>query len=176
MYLSFSPQEIHGWLRVTVKLFGGPSRQSLPLAHANGQSGHDSTLQHDEEESSILDLCGQLQRGVTHKQRLVCAQPHVGQLNIPPTHSKGPAGVVAVGLFPERSKPTVTPPFKPPKLSITRFRGCGGHLSTMENGAATQGEGKDPSGFLSEIIGNPVTVKLNSGVVYKGESSPSPSF
>jgi U6 snRNA-associated Sm-like protein LSm6 len=39
----------------------------------------------------------------------------------------------------------------------------------MENGAATQGEGaKDPSGFLSEIIGNPVTVKLNSGVVYKG--------
>ncbi|KAL1838386.1 hypothetical protein VTJ49DRAFT_2698 [Mycothermus thermophilus] len=40
----------------------------------------------------------------------------------------------------------------------------------MENGAATQGEGaKDPSGFLSEIIGNPVTVKLNSGVVYKGE-------
>lgn len=40
----------------------------------------------------------------------------------------------------------------------------------MENGAATQsGEGKDPSSFLSEIIGNPVTVKLNSGVVYKGE-------
>lgn len=26
----------------------------------------------------------------------------------------------------------------------------------------------DPSGFLSEIIGNPVTVKLNSGIVYKG--------
>lgn len=39
----------------------------------------------------------------------------------------------------------------------------------MENGAVTQGEGKDPSGFLGEIIGNPVTVKLNSGVVYKGE-------
>ncbi|RYP23385.1 hypothetical protein DL770_002922 [Monosporascus sp. CRB-9-2] len=41
----------------------------------------------------------------------------------------------------------------------------------MENGtvAAAQGEGRDPSGFLSEIIGNPVTVKLNSGVVYKGE-------
>jgi hypothetical protein len=38
----------------------------------------------------------------------------------------------------------------------------------MENGTLTQGEGKDPSGFLSEIIGNPVTVKLNSGVVYKG--------
>ncbi|KAK4197482.1 hypothetical protein QBC40DRAFT_180902 [Triangularia verruculosa] len=39
----------------------------------------------------------------------------------------------------------------------------------MENGALTQGEGKDPSGWLSEIIGHPVTVKLNSGVVYKGE-------
>lgn len=40
----------------------------------------------------------------------------------------------------------------------------------MENGAATQAsEGKDPSSFLSEIIGNPVTVKLNSGVVYKGK-------
>jgi hypothetical protein len=43
-------------------------------------------------------------------------------------------------------------------------------LRVMENGAATQGDGKDPSGFLSEIIGNPVTVKLNSGVVYKGKS------
>jgi U6 snRNA-associated Sm-like protein LSm6 len=38
----------------------------------------------------------------------------------------------------------------------------------MENGTASQGEGKDPSGFLSEIIGSSVTVKLNSGVVYKG--------
>ncbi|MCJ1281957.1 U4/U6-U5 snRNP complex subunit lsm6 [Xylographa opegraphella] len=37
----------------------------------------------------------------------------------------------------------------------------------MENGAGA--ESTDPSGFLSEIIGNPVTVKLNSGVVYKGE-------
>jgi len=37
---------------------------------------------------------------------------------------------------------------------------------TMENGTS---EAKDPSGFLSEIIGAPVTVKLNSGVVYKGE-------
>lgn len=36
----------------------------------------------------------------------------------------------------------------------------------MDNGASS--EGKDPSGFLSEIIGAPVTVKLNSGVVYKG--------
>lgn len=33
------------------------------------------------------------------------------------------------------------------------------------NGA---GDVRDPSGFLSEIIGAPVTVKLNSGVVYKG--------
>jgi U6 snRNA-associated Sm-like protein LSm6 len=41
----------------------------------------------------------------------------------------------------------------------------------MENGNAPQGDGKDPSGFLSDIIGNNVTVKLNSGVVYKGESS-----
>ena len=39
----------------------------------------------------------------------------------------------------------------------------------MENGAAS--EGKDPSGFLSEITGAPVTVKLNSGVVYKGMST-----
>ncbi|KAM5355793.1 hypothetical protein ACJ41O_002439 [Fusarium nematophilum] len=39
----------------------------------------------------------------------------------------------------------------------------------MENGSISQGEGKDPSSFLSDIIGNPVTVKLNSGVVYKGE-------
>lgn len=37
----------------------------------------------------------------------------------------------------------------------------------MENGG--QNEGKDPSSFLSEIIGNPVIVKLNSGVVYKGK-------
>lgn len=39
----------------------------------------------------------------------------------------------------------------------------------MENGAS---EAKDPSGFLSEIIGAPVTVKLNSGVVYKGRNCP----
>lgn len=42
----------------------------------------------------------------------------------------------------------------------------------MENGNPSQSEGKDPSSFLSEIIGNPVTVKLNSGVVYKGERGP----
>lgn len=39
----------------------------------------------------------------------------------------------------------------------------------MENGASS--EGKDPSAFLSEIIGAPVIVKLNSGVVYKGTLS-----
>lgn len=39
----------------------------------------------------------------------------------------------------------------------------------MENGNVPQNEGNDPSSFLSDIIGNPVTVKLNSGVVYKGE-------
>lgn len=33
----------------------------------------------------------------------------------------------------------------------------------------TSGESKDPASFLSSIIGVPVTVKLNSGVVYKGE-------
>ena len=33
------------------------------------------------------------------------------------------------------------------------------------NGAT---DARDPSGFLSEILGAPVTVKLNSGVVYKG--------
>jgi U6 snRNA-associated Sm-like protein LSm6 len=36
----------------------------------------------------------------------------------------------------------------------------------MEN--APTSEGKDPSVFLSEIIGAPVIVKLNSGVVFKG--------
>jgi U6 snRNA-associated Sm-like protein LSm6 len=36
----------------------------------------------------------------------------------------------------------------------------------MENGNPS--EGKDPSTFLSEITGAPVTVKLNSGVVYQG--------
>ncbi|TKA80402.1 U6 snRNA-associated Sm-like protein LSm6 [Friedmanniomyces simplex] len=36
----------------------------------------------------------------------------------------------------------------------------------VANGAA---DARDPSGFLSEIIGAPVTVKLNSGVTYKGE-------
>jgi len=37
--------------------------------------------------------------------------------------------------------------------------------AAASNGAA---DARDPSGFLSEIIGAPVTVKLNSGVVYKG--------
>lgn len=42
----------------------------------------------------------------------------------------------------------------------------------MENHAnattSAASDTKDPSAFLSEIIGVPVTVKLNSGVVYKG--------
>ena len=32
----------------------------------------------------------------------------------------------------------------------------------------TAGDSRDPSGFLSDIIGAPVTVKLNSGIIYKG--------
>ena len=44
----------------------------------------------------------------------------------------------------------------------------------MENGDTegdvVPGDARDPSGFLSEIIGAPVTVKLNSGVIYKGMS------
>lgn len=63
----------------------------------------------------------------------------------------------------------------PTRADHTSVTDCDGHLLTMENGAATQGEGKDPSGFLSEIIGNPVTVKLNSGVVYKGKCCVCPS-
>jgi len=35
----------------------------------------------------------------------------------------------------------------------------------MENGNSSA---RDPSGFLTQIIGGKVTVKLNSGVVYKG--------
>ena len=35
--------------------------------------------------------------------------------------------------------------------------------------AAAPSDPKDPASFLSSIIGVPVTVKLNSGVVYKGE-------
>ncbi|KAF2684764.1 U6 snRNA-associated Sm-like protein LSm6 [Lentithecium fluviatile CBS 122367] len=35
--------------------------------------------------------------------------------------------------------------------------------------AETAGDSRDPSGFLSEIIGAPVTVKLNSGIIYKGD-------
>lgn len=41
-----------------------------------------------------------------------------------------------------------------------------GALTNMENGAAS--ESADPSSFLTEIIGAPVVVKLNSSVVYKG--------
>lgn len=41
------------------------------------------------------------------------------------------------------------------------------NLPKMENG---ENEARDPSGFLSAIIGAPVTVKLNSGLVYKGKA------
>lgn len=40
-----------------------------------------------------------------------------------------------------------------------------------ESPAAEAGDSRDPSGFLSEIIGAPVTVKLNSGIIYKGEQA-----
>lgn len=44
------------------------------------------------------------------------------------------------------------------------------HSATMSQSPAPEsnGDSRDPSGFLSEIIGAPVTVKLNSGIVYKG--------
>ena len=38
----------------------------------------------------------------------------------------------------------------------------------VEQQKAEDGDARDPSGFLSEIIGAPVIVKLNSGVVFKG--------
>jgi U6 snRNA-associated Sm-like protein LSm6 len=40
------------------------------------------------------------------------------------------------------------------------------HPTTMENGMSS--ESKDPATFLTEILGSPVTIKLNSGVIYKG--------
>lgn len=39
----------------------------------------------------------------------------------------------------------------------------------------SNGDSRDPSGFLSEIIGAPVTVKLNSGIVYKGKLARDPA-
>ncbi|RKF64751.1 hypothetical protein OnM2_016018 [Erysiphe neolycopersici] len=39
----------------------------------------------------------------------------------------------------------------------------------MENGQVSINNTNDPSSFLSEIIGSSVTVKLNSGIIYKGE-------
>jgi U6 snRNA-associated Sm-like protein LSm6 len=44
------------------------------------------------------------------------------------------------------------------------------HNITTSTAVAPQpSDPKDPASFLSSIIGVPVTVKLNSGVVYKGE-------
>ena len=34
--------------------------------------------------------------------------------------------------------------------------------------ADSAGQARDPSGFLSDIIGAEVTIKLNSGTLYKG--------
>lgn len=63
----------------------------------------------------------------------------------------------------EQNRPYGTPLLY--RLPIQSLFSC-----AMENGAAaSQSEGTDPSAFLSEIIGSPVVVKLNSGVVYKGE-------
>ena len=46
------------------------------------------------------------------------------------------------------------------------------HHTMSTNGESptsdTAGDSRDPSGFLSDIIGAPVTVKLNSGIIYKG--------
>ncbi|KAI4719937.1 hypothetical protein E4T48_03795 [Aureobasidium sp. EXF-10727] len=44
-----------------------------------------------------------------------------------------------------------------------------GAAATATAPTSSINEARDPSGFLSEIIGAPVTVKLNSGVVYRGE-------
>src|ERR1700761_6263192 len=42
-------------------------------------------------------------------------------------------------------------------------------MAENHTAAAATSDPKDPASFLSSIIGVPVTVKLNSGVVYKGE-------
>ncbi|CAG8898449.1 unnamed protein product [Penicillium egyptiacum] len=55
----------------------------------------------------------------------------------------------------------------PPLAIVPHPHRLPGGSIDMEN--APTSEGKDPSVFLSEIIGAPVIVKLNSGVVYKGE-------
>lgn len=39
----------------------------------------------------------------------------------------------------------------------------------MADHGASAASSKDPASFLSSIIGAPVTVKLNSGIVFKGE-------
>lgn len=53
---------------------------------------------------------------------------------------------------------------------LTRLHESGSHnlrsKTSMENGASTTSS--DPSSFLSEIIGAPVKVKLNSSVEYRG--------
>ncbi|KAK0316146.1 U4/U6-U5 snRNP complex subunit lsm6 [Friedmanniomyces endolithicus] len=63
-------------------------------------------------------------------------------------------------------------PTTTPRFSSARPQNISNSIDSMSvpppaaNGTA---DSRDPSGFLSEIIGAPVTVKLNSGVTYKGE-------
>lgn len=55
---------------------------------------------------------------------------------------------------PTSHHPSQTPPQKP---------------TTMTEPNTDVPSTSDPSGFLSEIIGAPITVKLNSGVEYRGK-------
>ncbi|KAI5779501.1 hypothetical protein EDC01DRAFT_301866 [Geopyxis carbonaria] len=41
----------------------------------------------------------------------------------------------------------------------------------MSEPTAASGLSTDPSSFLTEIIGGPIVVKLNSGIEYRGELS-----
>jgi hypothetical protein len=76
-------------------------------------------------------------------------------------------------------------PFFHPILAILQYPGEKRNImadtqdSPAANGtgpAAAATTGRDPSGFLNEILHRPVTVKLNSGVVYKGTSTSLPGI
>lgn len=60
---------------------------------------------------------------------------------------------------------------KSPFIQVISSRNAIKDLLTqaMEDNVTNSTSSKDPASFLSSIIGAPVTVKLNSGVVYKGE-------
>ena len=79
--------------------------------------------------------------------------------------------ILAGGEFPLSDR-AAAPTLNLQALPDSEIEVCESHLpcpnlfDIMENGSSS--EGKDPSAFLSEIIGAPVIVKLNSGVVYKG--------